>query len=315
MRRLRRFLFGLLGLLVVGYVAFCGLVARDKESLLYPKHGRDRAAGRVAPEGFETWWLPLPPEAGPGRVEAWWLPAAGASPESPAPAVIYFHGNAELIDDQRQTAELWHSLGVSVLLCEHVGYGRSDGTPSLEADIANGAAWFDRLAARPEVRRELILSHGFSLGGAFAAQLAARRPVGGLVVEGTCSSLPAMARGMGVYVYFPRERLDTARVLRELPEGVPVLITHGRADRTIPVSEGRKLAAARPSATYHEGDFPHFPWAQDEPDHGLLRAFLAETRAPAGLAPAETRPAPTAEPPPEPGADSALASPAAASAP
>lgn len=315
MRRLRRFFCVLLGLIVVGYVAFCGLVARDKESLLYPNHGRERAAGRAAPAGYETWWLPLPEQAGPGRVEAWWLPAEGASADSPAPAVIYFHGNAELIDDQRQTAELWHSLGVSVLLCEHVGYGRSDGTPSLEADIANGSAWFDRLVARPEVRRELILAHGFSLGGAFAAQLAARRPVGGLVLEGTFSSLPAMARGMGVYIYFPKERLDTARVLRELAADVPVLLTHGTADRVIPVAEGRKLAAARPGARYHEGSFPHIPWAQDEPGHGLLRAFLAEARVRAGLTPADPVLGSDGATRPGQGVDSALASPAAASAP
>lgn len=315
MRRLRRFFYALLVLSVVGYVAFCGLVARDKEALLYPNHGRERAVGRAAPAGYETWWLPLPEQAGPGRVEAWWLPARGASADSPAPAVIYFHGNAELIDDQRQTAELWHSLGVSVLLCEHVGYGRSDGTPSLEADIANGAAWFDRLAERPEVRRELILAHGFSLGGAFAAQLAARRPVGGLVLESTFSSLPSMARGMGVHIYFPRERLDTARVLRELPTDVPVLITHGSADRVIPVEEGRKLAAARPGARYHEGKFPHIPWAQDESGNGLLRTFLVEARARAGLAPAEPAPVPAGASRPGDEVDSALASPVAASAP
>lgn len=279
--------------MLFGYVVFCGMVAYDKESLLYPRDGRERAAGRTAPAGYETWWLPLPGNA--GRVEAWWLPAKSASEASPAPVVIYFHGNAELIDDQRSTAELWHELGVSVLLCEHTGYGRSDGTPSLEADIANAAAWFDRVAARPDVRADVILAHGFSLGGAFAAQLAARRPVGGLIVEGTFADLPGMARDMGVWIYFPRERLDTARVLRELPEGLPVLITHGRHDRVIPVAQGRKLAAARPQARYVEGDFPHVPWAQDEPSRTLLRevltAALDRAGASASSGSAETVPA------------------------
>lgn len=272
MRLLPRLACWCLALSCVGYVVFCALVAWKKETMIYPNHGRERAAGRVAPAGYETWWRDLP---GGGRVEAWWRPAKGASAERPAPAVMYFHGNGEIIDDERQVADLWHSLGVSVLLCEHVGYGRSDGVPALENDIANGVAWHDLLAARPEVRSGGIFAHGFSLGGAFAAQLAARRPVAGLVLESTFSSLPSMGRRMGVWLYFAGERMDTEKVLRELPAETPVLLTHGMLDTVIPPDEGRKLAAARPGARYVEGDYPHIPWAQDEPGHGLLREFLA----------------------------------------
>lgn len=171
-------------------------------------------------------------------------------------------------------------MGVSVLVCEHVGYGRSDGRPGLDNDIANGAAWFDRVAALPEVKRGAIIAHGFSLGGAFAAQLAARRPIGGLVLESTFSSLPSMARRMGVWLYLGGEGMDSARVLRELPPSTPVLITHGRGDTVIPVSEGRKLAAIRPSARYAEGDYPHVPWAQNEPGHALLLELLAKASPP-----------------------------------
>ena len=281
----RRVLAWLIGLPVVGYVAFCALVAHNKEAMLYPSHGRDRALGRTAPADYETWWRELPRG---GRVEAWWRPAEGASAERPSPVVMYFHGNGELIDDQRQTVELWHKLGLSVLVCEHVGYGRSDGTPALENDLANGVAWYDLVAKRPEVRRDKILAHGFSLGGSFAAQLAARRPVAGLVLESTFSSLPSMARRMGVWLYFGGERMDSARVLRELDPAVPVLVTHGRGDTVIPVAEGRKLAAARPGARYVEGDYPHVPWAQNEPGQVLLRDFLQA----AGVAGATTALAP-----------------------
>ena len=306
--RLWWFLRWFLGLSVAGYVVFCGLVAAKKEAVLYPRSGRERAAGRTAPAGCETWWLPM---EGGGRVEAWWWPAEGASATAPAPAVLYFHGNAELIDDQRQTAELWRSLGVSVLLCEHTGYGRSDGTPGLEKDLAHAGQWFDRVAARPEVRKDLILAHGFSLGGAFAAQLAARRPLGGLVLESTFCSLPSMARRMGVWLYFGGERLDTARVLRELDPAVPVLLTHGRSDDVIPVEQGRGLAASRPGARYSEGDYPHIPWAQDEPGHTLLRDLLAAARARADAAAGGPAPAALAKA----GADNTLASAAPGSAP
>lgn len=272
LRAVCRLLLLLGGLGGLAYVAFCAMVVWNKESILYPSPGRERAAGGTPPEGVEIWWRELPD--GGGRVEAWWRPAEGAAPGSPAPAVMYFHGNGELIDDQWPLVELWHRLGVSVLLCEHVGYGRSAGRPALEADIANVAAWYDVLVARPEVRSDAILAHGFSLGASFAAQLAARRPVAGLVLESTFSSLPSMARRLRVWLYFGGERMDTAAVLRGLDARVPVLITHGRLDLVIPVEEGRRLAAARPAARYVEGDYPHIPWAQDEPDQVLLRKLL-----------------------------------------
>jgi uncharacterized protein len=267
-------------LVAAAYVAFCFMVAADKEAILYPQHGRERAAGRTPPAGLEAWWRDLPD--GIGRVEAWWRPAEGVRDGRPAPVLMYFHGNAELIDDNLQVAELWHRLGVSVLLCEHVGYGRSAGRPALENDIENAAAWFDVLAARPEVLPETVIAHGFSLGASFAAQLAARRPVAGLVLESTFSSLPSMARRLRVWLYFAGERLDTAAVLRDLEPELPVLITHGRRDGVIPVEEGRRLARVRPGARYVEGDFPHVPWAQSEPDSVLLREFLAEILARAG---------------------------------
>lgn len=274
--RAGRLLLWCLGLLGLGYGVFCGLATRDAETMLYPRPARERARDRLPPAGSEAWWRTLP---GGEKVEAWWRPAPGASAERPGPAVIYFHGNAELIDDQRQTVMIWHGLGVSVLLCEHVGYGRSEGVPSLDADIANAAAWFDVLAARPEVRPGAIVTHGFSLGGALAAQLAARRPVAGLVLESTFSSLPSMARRHGVWLYFGAERMDSAGVLRRLDPAVPVLITHGTSDDVIPVAEGRRLAAARVTARYDEGSYPHIPWAQDEPGQVLLRELLAKVVA------------------------------------
>jgi alpha-beta hydrolase superfamily lysophospholipase len=301
--KLLRLVLGVAALGAVGYLAFCFFAAQNKEALLYPSPAKARAEGRRPPKGAESWWLTM---ADGEKVEAWWHPAPGASSEHPAPALLYFHGNAELIDDQRQLARLWQALGVSVLLCEHAGYGRSGGVSSVEQDIANAVAWHDRLSLRPDVRAGSILTHGFSFGGALAAQVAARRPVAGVILESTFSSLPSMARRMGVWIYLGGEALDTAKILRELDPAVPVLIAHGTSDAVIPVAEGRRLAAARPTASFEESSYPHTPWAQDEPGHRMLRALLARALAKNGEKPSPAR----GEAP-----DITLASPAPDSAP
>lgn len=251
------------------YFLVCAFVAWRKDDLLFPDHGRARAAGKTAPEGYETWWQVM---CDGTRVEGWWLRAR--SGHEPSPAVIVFHGNGELIDDSRDFAEVWTALGAHVLLAEYRGYGRSDGRPGVTECVQDAVEWFDRVAARAEVDPARVLAHGFSLGGVFAAELAARRPVAGLVLEGTVASLGDAAWDRRIGLILTRERFDAKAVLRALPEGVPVLLTHGRPDGVVPFRHLALLAAARPGARVVAGDHGHYPLStQSRVD--LLRDMLA----------------------------------------
>lgn len=288
MRRFLRATGRLVVIAAVTYTAVCGYVAWNKEDIIFPLRGRERAALQTVQPGFEQWWLKTPE----GDVEAWWRPAEGASAERPAPAVLVFHGNGELIDDMRDFADRWHRLGAHVLLVEFRGYGRSAGLPTIEACRADAAAWFDRVAARPDVRRDWIVAHGFSLGGAFAAELAGRRPVGGLILEGAPASLVEAAHDRGIWLIFTRERFDAKAVLRSLPSAVPVLITQGKMDEVMPPRHGELLAAARPNANVVWGKGGHYPQAVTDRPELLADLLSAVKKRPVqqtpdkGLAPA-----------------------------
>lgn len=298
----RRALLRLTVIAALAYLGMCALISAQRNAIIFPVRGQERAAGREAPAGYETWWRTMRDGV---RVEAWWRPAKGASPERPAPAVMVFHGNGELIDDSRDFADSWTELGASVLLVEYRGYGRSQGEPGITLCRDDAVEWFDRLAATPGVRRDLILAHGFSLGGVFAAELAGLRPIAGLAMESTVASLRQAARDRRVWVLFTRERFDATAVLRRLDPGVPVLLTHGRADGVVPFRHLALLAEARPGATIVADAHDHYPLStQGRPD--LLRALLAAALARAGQASPGAREAPP---------DIALASPAPASAP
>lgn len=260
------------------YVGVCAFVAWNKDTLIFPDHGRARAAGKLASEGYETWWQTMRDGV---RVEGWWSPARGATIGRPAPAVIVFHGNGELIDESRDFAEVWNDLGVSVLLAEYRGYGRSEGVPGVDACRGDAAEWFDRVAAAPGVRREVILTHGFSLGGVFAAELAGLRPVAGLVLEGAVASLSEAGKDRSIWILLTRERFDAVSILRRLDPGVPVLLTHGTRDGVVPFRHLGVLAKARPGATVATGDYDHYPLAtQERPEllRDLLAAALARAR-------------------------------------
>ena len=76
--------------------------------------------------GLEIIWL----ETEFGKVESWLLSPASATPSQPAPAVIFAHGNGELIDYWPAELKAFIQLGMALLLVEYPGYGRSAGAPS-----------------------------------------------------------------------------------------------------------------------------------------------------------------------------------------
>src|SRR5690606_34255575 len=100
-----------------------------------------------------------------GRVEAWLLPGDGVSAERPGPAVVFAHGNAELIDHWPGALARYRRLGVSVVLPEYRGYGRSAGRPSESAIRDDLRALHARLSSHPMVDVTRLVYHGRSLGG------------------------------------------------------------------------------------------------------------------------------------------------------
>ena len=53
---------------------------------------------------------------GVGRVEGWFLPGVGAAADTPAPAVLFVHGNAETIVDWPWLLDDYYPWGVSLLV-------------------------------------------------------------------------------------------------------------------------------------------------------------------------------------------------------
>ena len=80
---------------LIALVAGVGIVFWMQRFVLFPRQATqpdDRVAAHIP--GLERLWIDSPQ----GQVEGWLLPGDGASPEAPGPAVIFAHGNAELIE-------------------------------------------------------------------------------------------------------------------------------------------------------------------------------------------------------------------------
>lgn len=210
-----------------------------------------------------------------GRVEAWLLPGRGVSHEAKGPAVVFAHGNAELIDDWPELLESYRRLGISVLLPEYRGYGRSAGEPSEAAITGDFVRFYDLLVARPEIDADRVVFHGRSIGGGVVCALARHRMPAALVLQSTFTSIADIARRWLVPSSLILDPFDNAAVIEALD--VPVLIVHGRRDRLIPISHAETLArvARRGRLTTYDADHNDCP-----PDWGVffrdVRAFLAD---------------------------------------
>jgi uncharacterized protein len=280
----RRRLVRIAAVLVLFYAAWCVAMYIYQDQLLFPA---DMAAPPL-PLGYQgktTIEMNLDLPSG-GSVVAWFLPAPGVTPDSPGPVVVFFHGNAEIIDHQHDMVEGYHRLGCSILLPEYRGYGRAGGKPGEEAIVADAVHFYDELIKLPEADKSRIVFHGRSLGGGPAAQLAARRTPRALILESTFSSVAAMAAKYGCPSFLAKSPFRTDRVLESLD--VPVLIFHGSDDDIIPVSHGRRLRDLARRGTYIEYGCRHndFPGADNEEAYwNEIAAFLRRSAVIEALAP------------------------------
>lgn len=236
-----RHLSGMLLVALAGYALYLGLLYGQQRGMMFPGtgmpwNGVGSGLPGAGPEGAQRVDL----AASFGTVQAVYLPAKGA--RSPAPAAIYFHGNAEFVDQNLHLLQALAAQGVHVLLPEFPGYAGTDGRPSRDSLAEAGRLAYDWLMAREDVDAARIIGIGRSVGSGPATELGAERPLAALVLMAPFTSVADFARRLGAPAFLVRDRFDNrARVAAF--EG-PVLVMHGRLDGIIPHAHGEAVAEA-----------------------------------------------------------------------
>jgi uncharacterized protein len=241
-----------LGLLVL-YVVYCGLLFIFQRQVLFPRGMIPTPAQSPLPgiPGLEKLWL----TTRFGRVEAWFLPPLNGLGQTKSPAVIFGHGNGELIDYWPEALSPFTRLGMAVLLVEYPGYGRSEGSPSQESVLETFIAAYDNLASRKEIDPSRIVLFGRSLGGGAVAALSERRPSAALILMSTFTGTRSMVKRFLLPPFLARDPFDNLSAVRDYSG--PVLIIHGKRDSIIPFSHGDALARAAGDATLISCDADH----------------------------------------------------------
>jgi fermentation-respiration switch protein FrsA (DUF1100 family) len=212
-----------------------------------------------------------------GDVEAWLIKGNGATPKSPGPLVFFAHGNAELIDHCPNALKRYQQLGISVLLVEYRGYGRSAGDPSQEAITDDYIAFYDMMIKRADVDTSRIFFHGQSVGGGVVCSLASHRTPKALIVQSTFTSVKDMAAKYFMPAFIVRDPFDNEKLLSQFDR--PVLMFHGTEDKVIPYGHSQqllKVAKHGKLVTYKCGHNNLPPDAGDYWQH--IEVFLRDSR-------------------------------------
>ncbi|MCP4114136.1 MAG: alpha/beta hydrolase [Desulfobacteraceae bacterium] len=164
-----------------------------------------------------------------------------------APTILFFHGNGEIVSDYDDLGGVYNGMGINFIVVDYRGYGRSTGTPSVSAMMADCHPIFDT------VQKHLddlgftapLTVMGRSLGSASALELAASKPdtIANLIIESGFAKAEPLLTTLGI---------DTVAIGFAEEEGFgnadkigrwhgPTLIIHAEFDHIIPFSDGQAL--------------------------------------------------------------------------
>ncbi len=266
---------GLILSLVLSVMSGCAWLDNKQRQLIYRPTPGVPAHFTGLREGDEQFFLPVPATSGtisageapiasanasaaasppaPQRIEMWWLPHA----DPKAPTLLYLHGTFRTLVANVRKIEALRTAGFSVLAVEYRGWGLSTPIIPSERTIVQDAdiAWAEFVRREPRPQQRFIFGH--SMGSGVAVDLASRQSpqsdYAGLILESAFTSFPDIATEVsgvaGLIALSSDERFASIDKIKRVEQ--PLLMMHGKLDKTVPMVLGERLfAAANPPKTW-----------------------------------------------------------------
>lgn len=229
---------------VLIYIGWCALLYFMQDSMMFPRaYAMGMSDHRTLYDNPTR--LARPHED--GEVEAMLLLAPNATAETPAPLVVFCHGNGETIDFLTDDVQGYHDMGVSVLLPEYRGYGRSAGKPTQDGIVDDVTHFTKQAVENPAVDADRLIYHGRSLGGGVATAVAMNHRPAAIILQSTFVSMASMSKTYFVPQFLVKHPFRNDLNIETL-KGVKLLIAHGTVDPVIPFTHFEQLTAIRPDA-------------------------------------------------------------------
>jgi fermentation-respiration switch protein FrsA (DUF1100 family) len=171
------------------------------------------------------------------KLSGWYVPVKSADF-----TILFCHGNGGNMMHRLDSINIFYRLGLSCLIFDYRGYGRSQGKPGEQGTYLDAAAAYRWLTEAKKVPPERVIIFGRSLGGSIAAQLAGTVDAKALVVESSFTSYVDIGRKF--YPYMPVRWFArfSYRTIDYLPNvHCPVMLVYSRNDEVVPFEFGLEL--------------------------------------------------------------------------
>lgn len=200
-------------------------------------------------------------------ITGWWQP-----PTAGCAVALVVHGRSANVSTRAAIMRRLTDDGIGVLMFDYRGYGASPGRAS-ERHLAEDTATAYRWLRSRGVAADAIVVVGQSIGNSPAALLAARQPVGALVLVSPFTDLPdALAERLPWLpvrlLPWRRNRFEVSDALRGFRG--PTLLVASEADGLVPIGNARRLRAVATRAQWLDAS----PLRHD----GMLQAIASDGR-------------------------------------
>jgi alpha-beta hydrolase superfamily lysophospholipase len=164
-----------------------------------------------------------------------------------APNILFFHGNGEIVADYDSIGPMYNEHGLSFLIVDYRGYGRSGGVPTVTSMMRDTYVVFKEVLnwLKAESRTGPLVIMGRSLGSACAIELAASSEddISGLIVEsGFAHTVPLLScLGVDTQALGITEADGFKNNEKIAQFAKPTLFIHAQYDQFIPVTSAEVL--------------------------------------------------------------------------
>lgn len=246
--------------LAVTYVAAVALLFVTQRKLIYFPDTRKVAPAEVGLANVSEQIIETPDGE---RLVAWW-----SAPKNGKPVILDFQGQGGAPSHRAHRIAAFVADGYGIFTPAYRGFGGSTGSPSEHALIADGKLAYDWLVKRGIAANRIVV-FGESLGTGVAVQVAAERPVAGVILDSPYSSLADVAQGRFPWIpvrWLMHDQFKSTVHIQRV--SAPVLIYHGDRDTIVPYEMGKRLYAAATGPKqmltipggFHTVPFSEGPW-------------------------------------------------------
>lgn len=153
--------------------------------------------------------------------------------------ILVSHGNAEDLGVMYKFLQAFQTQGYAVFAYDYQGYGTSQGKPTEKNSYADEMAAYEYLTNQLKIDPQHIIAYGRSLGAALAVDLAAKKPIGGLIIE---SGFTSAFRVVFPFPLFFFDKYNNLAKIKQIT--CPILFIYGTKDTVISSTHSEKLYQA-----------------------------------------------------------------------